>query len=68
MESPVVSVTGGVKKALNIQTLVLVLVVTLIIIFVVSKLTRKTLSIVDANGNVTGTGEIVNKFTWGQKA
>ena len=64
MEAPVQAVTSGVKGALNVKTLILVMVVTLIVVFVVSKIVRRTITIRDNSGNVTGSGIIDQKWVW----
>jgi hypothetical protein len=67
MENPTTAVTQGTKKALDLQTLVMVLIVTLIIVFVVGKIVKQTVVLKDNAGTVTGTGTVEKQWTWFKK-
>ena len=68
MDTPVAAVTAGTKQALDLKTLVAVMIVTLIVVFLVSKIVRKTITIRDSSGNVTGTGTLDDTWVWFKKA
>lgn len=59
---PVESAVSGVKNALNVKTIVFMLVITVIVTLLMSYILKNEIIIKDANGNVTGKGEIVPKM------
>lgn len=56
------SATKAVSNAFNWKLLLMVVIIAIIVSWIINKLYKPSFIIKDANGNVTGTGEITRAF------
>ncbi len=57
-------ISGAASKALNWKLLLTVLIITIIVVWIMGKISRQEVVLYDDNGNITGQGEVKRIPAW----